>query len=217
MREKQIREFKEKNTRKADTKEDSIPVKPKAGGQIAYWFGGVVVLILGVVLFSLMNANSEPPNSLETSLPSPTSTSTTLRTFTPTGAMITTPVIETQTSLPVSKSENIEDGMLVYKANIDNSLPEIFINDLKTGRQVPITDNQGFTLLDEKISDNNQFLAFLFKFGEADETKLAVIDLNTDKVIEVSNGLMIAQTGRFDWLPDNTLLYDNLSLEFVGH
>ena len=75
-KEKKIREFSasqasEKAKRTNEEKEvKSVPVKPKTGGQIAYWFGGVVVLALGIVFLSTLN---NPPS---TEQPTPENTQT---------------------------------------------------------------------------------------------------------------------------------------------
>ena len=56
IREKQSREVKEKNKLEDVKKEDKPVVKrPKASGQIAYWFGGIIVLILGIIFLSSLN------------------------------------------------------------------------------------------------------------------------------------------------------------------
>lgn len=67
LREKQAREAKEKEKRESEKKEEKpVAVKPKSGGQIAYWFGGFIVLVLGIIfLSSLSNPPSTPQSTPE--------------------------------------------------------------------------------------------------------------------------------------------------------
>jgi hypothetical protein len=68
LSEKQTRQVSKKTKHEVERKNDKpVAVKPKGGGQIAYWFGGFVVTVLGIVLLSSLNIL---PQSIE-----PTSTS----------------------------------------------------------------------------------------------------------------------------------------------
>lgn len=69
LREKQIREAKEKRETHKKEEKPAI-VKPKAGGQTVYWFGGFVVIVLGIIFLSSLN---NPPS---TSQPTPEDTLT---------------------------------------------------------------------------------------------------------------------------------------------
>lgn len=62
VREKQAREAREKTKHVTEKKgEKPIPVRSKTGGQFAYWFGGFIVLVLGIIfLSSLYNPTSTP-------------------------------------------------------------------------------------------------------------------------------------------------------------
>ncbi|GAB4401790.1 MAG: hypothetical protein OHK003_28640 [Anaerolineales bacterium] len=64
LREKQARESSEKANREFAKKEEKPPtVKPKTGGQIAYWFGGFIILVLGIILLSSLNNTPSTPQS----------------------------------------------------------------------------------------------------------------------------------------------------------
>ncbi|MCX6056753.1 MAG: serine/threonine-protein kinase, partial [Chloroflexi bacterium] len=67
LREKQAREASEKARRETEKKEDKpVVAKPKAGGQFAYWFGGLIVLAFGIAfLSSLKNSSSSPQTTPE--------------------------------------------------------------------------------------------------------------------------------------------------------
>ena len=103
FREKQSREAREKEKRESEKKEEkTVTAKPKTGGQIAYWFGGFIVLILGIIFLSSLNNPPSTPqptpevtqtqaiatfaqNTVEPSATAiPKSTSTPVSTFTPT-------------------------------------------------------------------------------------------------------------------------------------
>lgn len=71
LREKQVREFKEKISRTVAKNEDEpVAVKPKLGGQIFYWFGGFIVVVLGIIFISSLN---NPPSTPQ---PTPENTQT---------------------------------------------------------------------------------------------------------------------------------------------
>lgn len=60
LREKQAFEANEKAKRNTENKEvKSVSIKPKVGNQVAYWFGGFIILVLGIVLFSSLNNPSQ--------------------------------------------------------------------------------------------------------------------------------------------------------------
>lgn len=62
LREKQVREAREKEKYVSEKKEEKPAIiKPKAGGQIAYWFVGFIILILGIVFLSSLNSPSSTP------------------------------------------------------------------------------------------------------------------------------------------------------------
>ncbi len=61
---------KEKAKRDTEKEVKPIRVKPKAVGQFAYWFGGFIVLVLGIILLSSLN------NPLSTTQPTPENTQT---------------------------------------------------------------------------------------------------------------------------------------------
>lgn len=129
LREKQNREAREKARRETEKKEEnSVAVKPKAGGQIAYWFGGFIILILGIVLLSslkdfLIFPNPTPTHTLmvftltpsetvqpsETVSPSSTVTKThsltATRTLTPVLIPTSTAVFSTSCRVVIGKEE----------------------------------------------------------------------------------------------------------------
>jgi hypothetical protein len=127
-----------------------------------------------------------------------------------TGTAGTTLVID-ETSAPQLTLTPISavEGMLVYKTTGKNGVPDIYIVDLVTGRQVQKTSNQGFSFTNEKISDDKKLLALNFRYGAYDDYKLGVINLDTDERVEITNDLKIAESGQFDWLPNEKLLFAN--------
>lgn len=64
LREKQAREAREKAKRETEKKEEKpVTVKPKTGSQITYWFGGFIVLVLGIIFLSSLNNLPSTPQS----------------------------------------------------------------------------------------------------------------------------------------------------------
>jgi hypothetical protein len=180
--------------------------QPKTSIQITYWIVGFAILVFGVGLLSLINERTKSPE--------PTQTSQLIITSSPAAVTETltasTSVAETQTPQFETISSNLLDGMLVYKSSgNNNNFPEIFIADLATERQVQITDNQGFSISSEKISDNNEFVAFLFRYGDNDTEKLGIVNIDGDKIVQITNDLKVAVTNQFDWLPNNMLIFSN--------
>jgi hypothetical protein len=100
-------------------------------------------------------------------------------------------------------------GMVIYKAPGITGPSEIYLYDLTTGRQTQVTDNQGYLLKEEKISDSRKYLAFLFDYGDNDNSKLGVIDLDRKELIQINNDIRIAATWQFDWLPNDRIIYAN--------
>lgn len=103
LRKRKTREASEKNKHDAEKKEiKSIPARPKTSSQVVYWFGGVIVLALGIVFLSSLNTPSSilqpTPENTQTKIistlpqatlkpsktPIPNSTSTPANTMTPT-------------------------------------------------------------------------------------------------------------------------------------
>ncbi len=103
LREKQGREAREKAKRDTEKKEvKPVPVKTKASSQFVYWFGGVIVLALGVTLLSsLNNTPSTPQPNPENTLTKIVITPTYIETVEP-SATATVTVILNPTSTPVS-------------------------------------------------------------------------------------------------------------------
>ena len=107
LREQQVREAREKEKRESEKKEHKpVAVKPKSSGQLAYWAGGFIVLVLGIIFLS-----SLPPSS--TSQPTPENTQTqvivtlTQDTAEATAKSTSTPVV---TQIPKSLYTEITDA-----------------------------------------------------------------------------------------------------------
>jgi len=91
-------------------------------------------------------------------------------------------------------------------------LPEYFFADLSSEKRYQLTKNDGFSISSEKISSNKKYLAFLFRYGNDDRSKLGVIDLSTEIGVQINNQLALVNADRYDWLTDNTLIFiDNAS------
>lgn len=99
LREKQAHEAREKEKHESKKKEEKpVAVKPKSGSQIAYWFGGFIVLALGIILFSSLN------NPLSTPQPTPESAQTqAIATLAQDTAEPSLTAIPKSTSTPASK------------------------------------------------------------------------------------------------------------------
>lgn len=85
LRKKQAREAREIEKRALEKKEEKLAtIKPKTGGQVAYWFVGFIVLMLGIVfLRSLINPSSNPQPTPENIQTKNNSTSTPTKTLNP--------------------------------------------------------------------------------------------------------------------------------------
>lgn len=212
-REKQAREAREKEKRESEKKvEKPGVIKPKGGSQITYWFGGFVVIVLGIMLLSMMNNGQ---NSIE-----PPSASQQTQTLS-----LSTPTFENKTSvsplditltLPATPASEDVNGFLLYRANGINGLPEYFFADLSSGERYQLTKNDGFSISSEKISNNKKYLAFLFRYGNDDRSKLGVIDLSTEIGVQINNQLALVNADRYDWLTDNTLIFTDNESSQVG-
>jgi formylglycine-generating enzyme required for sulfatase activity len=97
-RERKEKELREKQAREARGSEKPAPVKPKAGSQIAYWFGGFIILVLGIILLSSLN---NPPST-----PQPTPEPTTV-VSTPTNTKTPSPSATRQPATPTFTSTSV--------------------------------------------------------------------------------------------------------------
>jgi len=131
IREKQVRDAREKAKRETEKKEEKLAnVKPKTGGQIAYWFGGFIVLVLVIVFLSSLNnpPSTEQPTPENTQTQTiatlardtvePSSTATPKLTLTPASTLTPTPLLtEITDAKGVSMSLILINDPNLYLAN----------------------------------------------------------------------------------------------------
>lgn len=211
-REEEKRVLAEKAKHEKEENKSNV-VKLKARSGIAYLIVGIVILVFGIGLFSSLNGGGGFPKSTQTSemvfTSSPAPTLSTSLDF-PRNLIPSASVTGTQVPQITPTSSNVFGGMLVYKSSgNNNSLSEFFIVDLTTDRQVQVTDNQGFNISNEKISDNNKYISFLYWYGDNDAGKLGVVNIDGTKIVPITNDLNIATADYFDWLPNSKLIFQN--------
>lgn len=96
LRTRKTRESSERNKRDTEKKEvKPAPVKPKTSSQVVYWFGGVIVMALGIVFLSSLNNPSSilqpTPENTQTKIISTLPQATLKPSRTPTPKSTTTP------------------------------------------------------------------------------------------------------------------------------
>jgi hypothetical protein len=214
-RERKEKEISEKQAREIREKEKKLlAVKPKMGGiQIIYWFGGFAVIVLGIILLSIMKIGQ---NSIEPPTASQQTQILSLSTPTLENNTLVSPLDITLTPLGTPASLEDVNGFLLYRADGINGLPEYFFADLSSEERYQLTKNDGFSISSEKISNNKKYLAFLFRYGNDDRSKLGVIDLSTETEIQINNQLALVNAARYDWLTDNILIFRDDESSQVG-
>jgi Tol biopolymer transport system component len=206
LREKQNREAGEKTKRETDKKEDKpVAVKPRVGNQIAYWLGGFVVLVLGIVLLSSLINPSQTiePTSTITSIPLP---STTITSKTPESQMTLT-----VTPLPTATAIGGGSGKIIFSTFTDGKNSIYTVN--ADGSELRKMSEGLYDDYIESLSPNGEKI--LFSSTRNNVRNFYVMDVDGENVINLTNFDSPVYAYRTDWSPDSTKIVYRTSESLV--
>lgn len=151
FREKQDREAREKQKHETDKKEEKpVVVKPKAGGQIVYWFGGFIVLILGIIFLSSLNNPSSTPQ------PTPENTQMqAIPTLTQEIVVPSATELPNSTSTPISLMEITRENATELTIIKEETWKSIFAVDPLISANIRYSPNGSFLIVS---SDSEQYI-----------------------------------------------------------